>query len=94
MPRALEQAQYRYKAGLVTYLEVSLDGDNRASGSKSHLYGATSPPHSKGQRVMVAVIHDALRAAIEAEPRPYWWHSCVLIEPFEKADYLKIDSHG
>jgi len=35
-----------------------------------------------------------LSAAIEAEPRPYWWQCCVLIEPFDKLDYLKTDSRG
>jgi 5-carboxymethyl-2-hydroxymuconate isomerase len=54
----------------------------------------TNPRPKHAQRAMAAVIHDALRAAIEAEPRPYWWQCCVLIEPFDKADYLKTDSHG
>jgi len=54
----------------------------------------TNPRPKEAQRAMAAVIHDALRAAIEAEPQPYWWQCCVLIEPFDKVDYLKTDSHG
>jgi 5-carboxymethyl-2-hydroxymuconate isomerase len=54
----------------------------------------TNPRPKTTQRAMAALIHDALRAAIEAEPRSYWWQCCVLIEPFDKADYLKTDSHG
>jgi 5-carboxymethyl-2-hydroxymuconate isomerase len=54
----------------------------------------TNPRPKAAQRAMAALIHGALRAAIEAKPRPYWWQCCVLIEPFDKADYLKTDSHG
>jgi 5-carboxymethyl-2-hydroxymuconate isomerase len=54
----------------------------------------TNPRPKTTQRAMAALIHDALRAAIEAAPRSYWWQCCVLIEPFDKADYLKTDSHG
>jgi hypothetical protein len=43
---------------------------------------------------MAAVIHDVLSRAVAAEPRPYWWQCCVLIEAFDKADYFKADSHG
>jgi hypothetical protein len=43
---------------------------------------------------MAVVIHDALRAAIEAAAPSYWWQCCVLFEPFDKADYLKTDSRG
>jgi 5-carboxymethyl-2-hydroxymuconate isomerase len=54
----------------------------------------TNPRPKDAQRAMATMIHDVLRAAIEAEPRPYWWQCCVLIEPFDKANYLKTDSHG
>jgi hypothetical protein len=43
---------------------------------------------------MAQVIHDVLRTAIESEQRPYWWQCCVLIETFDKPDYLKTDSHA
>jgi hypothetical protein len=40
---------------------------------------------------MVAVIHDARCAAIEAAAPPYWWRCGVLFEPLDTADYLKTD---
>jgi hypothetical protein len=43
---------------------------------------------------MVAVIHDARCAAIEAAAPSYWWQCCVLFEPFDTADYLKTESRG
>lgn len=54
----------------------------------------TNPRPKSTQRAMAQIIHDVMRDAIEREPRPYWWQCCVLIEPFEKADYLKTDSHA
>jgi hypothetical protein len=52
----------------------------------------TNPRPKQVQQAMAQIIHDTLRTAIEAEPRAYWWQCCVLIEPFEKQDYLKTDS--
>lgn len=46
------------------------------------------------RRTMAAVIHDVLSRAVAAEPKPYWWQCCVLIEAFDKVDSLKTDSHG
>jgi hypothetical protein len=43
---------------------------------------------------MVALIHDARCAAIEAAAPSYWWQCCVLFEPFDTADYRKTDSRG
>jgi 5-carboxymethyl-2-hydroxymuconate isomerase len=54
----------------------------------------TNPRPKDAQRAMATMIHDALCAAIEAEPRSYWWQCGVLIEPFDKGDYLKTDSRG
>lgn len=52
----------------------------------------TNPRPKSVQRAMAQTIHDALRAAIEREPRPYWWQCCVLIKAFRREDYLKTDS--
>jgi hypothetical protein len=43
---------------------------------------------------IVAVIHDARCAAIEAAAPPYWWQCSVLFEPLDTADYLKTDPRG
>lgn len=53
----------------------------------------TTRPRTKAmQQDMARVVHDILRDAIEAEPRPYWWQCCVLVETFDLADYIKTDS--
>ncbi len=54
----------------------------------------TNPRPKSVQQAMAEVIHDAFRDAIASVPRAYWWQCCVLIEPFEKQDYLKTDSHA
>ena len=56
---------------------------------------ATTNPRPKlTRRAMAQVIHDVLRRAIESERLPYWWQCCVLIETFDKQDYLKTDSRA
>jgi 5-carboxymethyl-2-hydroxymuconate isomerase len=52
----------------------------------------TNPRPKSTQQAMAQVIHDMLRTAIESDQRPYWRQCCVLIEPFDKQDYLKTDS--
>jgi 5-carboxymethyl-2-hydroxymuconate isomerase len=54
----------------------------------------TNPRPPEIRRAMAAVIHEIMSQAVAAEPRPYWWQCYVLIEAFDKADYLKTDSHG
>ena len=52
----------------------------------------TNPRPTEAQHAMCAIVRDVLTAAIETEPRPYWWQCCVLNEPFPRADYFKTDS--
>lgn len=54
----------------------------------------TNPRPKPIQLAMAQIIHDAFRDAIEREPRTYGWQCCVLIEPFEKQDYLKTSSQA
>jgi hypothetical protein len=54
----------------------------------------TNPRPKEKQPAMVAVIHEAPCAAIEAAAPPYWRQCCVLFEPLDTADYLKTDSRG
>jgi hypothetical protein len=51
----------------------------------------TNPRQKSTQQAMTQVVHDVLRTAIASEQRPYWRHRYVLIEPFDRQDYLKTD---
>lgn len=52
----------------------------------------TNPRPKDQQHAMAKIVHDMVRNAIEGKQRSYWWQCCVLIEPFEKQDYLKTNS--
>ena len=52
----------------------------------------TNPRPKTEQRAMAQEIHDVLRMAVEKHNPSFWWQVCVLIEPFEKQDYIKTDS--
>lgn len=54
----------------------------------------TNPRPKEQQHAMAVIVHDMLHAAIEGKPRSYWWQCCVLIEPFEKQDYIKTNSRA
>jgi hypothetical protein len=43
---------------------------------------------------MGEIIHEVMRDAVEAGARDHWWQCCVFIEPFERRNYLKTDSHS
>jgi hypothetical protein len=69
----------------------------RLFGSREFLLArlvTTNPRPKPVQQAMAHMIHHAFRQAIESEPRSYWWQCCVLIEPFERQDYLKTDSRA
>ncbi|CAM2157336.1 5-carboxymethyl-2-hydroxymuconate isomerase [Pararobbsia alpina] len=53
----------------------------------------TNPRPASMQRDMARVIHDTLRAGIEAHQPSFWWQCCVLIEMFDASSYFKTDSH-
>jgi 5-carboxymethyl-2-hydroxymuconate isomerase len=72
-----------------TYLAAQ---EPRAQFVVARLITTNPRPHQIRQE-MAQIIHDYLRCAIEQEPRSYWWQCCVLIEAFDRSDYLKTDSH-
>lgn len=52
----------------------------------------TNPRTTEAQHAMCTIVRDVLTAAIQAEPRSYWWQCGVLNEPFLRADYFKTES--
>ncbi len=52
----------------------------------------TNPRPKETEQAMAQIVHDALREALIAASPPFWWQCCVLIETFDRQDYIRSDS--
>lgn len=54
----------------------------------------TNPRPVEERHAMAQVIHDWVCNAIRELRPSFWWQCCVLIDTFERSDYLKTDSRS
>jgi hypothetical protein len=54
----------------------------------------THPRTPETRHAMAQVIHDLTRDALFALKPEYWWQCGVLVDAFERSDYIKTDSRG